>query len=301
MTAPAIQTVADEKNRNGESPLWDAARGRLLWVDNVTGGIFEYDPATGKSARLADGLPVCGLALNGDGRLLLAGSKGLVLWKSGTDLQTVCAEHDGEALVFNDITVDARGNVYGGTFYWGADGMEKRGKLYLIRPDAAVEVLDEGILLSNGLGFSPDGGRLYFTDTMDRKIYAYDVDAASGILKNRRVFVDVPRGEGLPDGLTVDAKGFVWSAQWYAGEVVRYDPDGKVERRLRVPVQQVSSVMFGGKDLADLYITSAGEYWPSEDQPPAFDPSGPMGGALYRTRPGVIGCPRHCSRFLTPA
>lgn len=177
--------------------------------------------------------------------------------------------------------------------------MERHGKLYLIRGDGTAAVLDEGVVLSNGLGFSPDGRTLYFTDTMARKIFAYDVDVSTGLVKNRRTFVVVPREQGLPDGLAVDADGFIWSAQWYAGEIVRYDPEGTVERRIRVPAQQVSSIAFGGATLTELYITTAGEYWPSDEQPSAFDPAGAMGGPLYRTCPGVRGRLPYVSRFGT--
>ena len=284
-----MKIVADEHNRCGESPCWDAAAGRLLWVDNVTGDLFAYDPATHATVRLAAGIPVNAVAVNHDGRLVIAGGEGIFLLDHAGRRTPVLAAHDGEQLVFNDITVGPAGAIYGGTFHWGADGMERHGRLLMIRGDGTATVLDDGIALSNGLGFSPEGRTLFFTDTIARKIFQYDVDPATGLVANRRVFVDVPTAEGLPDGLAVDAEGFVWSALWYAGEVLRYDPDGRVERRLAVPAQQVSSVAFGGPDLADLYITSAGEYWPSDHQPPAFDPAGPMGGALYRCRPGMRG------------
>lgn len=286
---PSLEIVANEQNRCGESPCWDAVAGRLLWVDNVTGDLFAYDPATYETARLAAGIPVNAVAVNHDGRLVIAGTEGIFLLDHAGRRTPVIAEHDDEQLVFNDITVGPGGSIYGGTFYWGADGMERHGRLLMIRGDGTAMVLDDGIMLSNGLGFSPDGRTLYFTDTIARKIYRYDVDAVTGLVQNRRVFVAVPTAEGLPDGLAVDTQGFVWSAQWYAGEVVRYDPEGRVERRLAVPAQQVSSVTFGGADLADLYITSAGEYWPSDMQPPAFDPAGAMGGPLYRCRPGMLG------------
>lgn len=299
---PRPEVVADEGNRCGECPCWDAAAGRLLWVDNVTGDLFAHLPATGATTRLATGIPVNAVAVNHDGRLVIAGAEGIFLLDAAGGRQRVIAEHDGEPLVFNDITVGPGGSIYGGTFHWGADGMERHGRLLVIRGDGTATVLDDGILLSNGLGFAPDGRTLYFTDTMARKIYRYDVDPATGLVGDRRVFVDVPTTEGLPDGLAVDAAGFVWSAQWYAGAVLRYDPAGRVERRLAVPAQQVSSVAFGGPDLADLYITSAGEYWPSDHQPPAFDPTGPMGGPLYRCRPGVRGQPARRAAFKgTPA
>ncbi len=297
MIHPKITTVAHVDNRNGESPVWDTARCRLLWVDNVPGDIFAYYPASGVMEKIASGLPVCSLAVNHDGRLVIAGNQGILLWNGVGDAFPIITEHQGEQLSFNDITVCPRGNIYGGTFYWGEGGMERRGKIYVIRTDGTVSVLDEGMILSNGLGFSPDGRTFYFTDTMARKIFAYDVNGKTGVLSNRRTFVTVPREEGLPDGLAVDADGFVWSAHWYASEIVRYAPDGTPQQRIRVPAQQVSSVGFGGTCLGELYITTAGEYWASDEQPTAFDLSHPMGGPLYRVGAEVCGLPPHVSRF----
>jgi D-xylonolactonase len=104
------------------------------------------------------------------------------------------------------------------------------------------------------------------------------------------VLVAVPPDEGLPDGLTVDAEGYLWSAQWYGSAVVRYDPDGKVERRIQTPAKQTSCATFGGADLGDLYITSAAHSEPMPVMPAGYDAVGGLfGGALYRTRPGVRG------------
>lgn len=277
---PAL--VADAGNRCGESPCWHAAGGRLLWVDNGTGELFTHLPATGETMRLASGIPVNAVAVNDDDRLVIAGAEGLFLRDAGGRMERVLATHAGEQLVFNDITVGPGGGVYGGTFHWNATGMEQPGRLLLVRGAGEATVLDDGILLANGLGFSPDGSRLYFTDTMARTIYRYAVDPVTGLVGERRVFVSVPATEGLPDGLAVDAEGCVWSVQWYSGAVLRYDPAGRCIGRIALPVQQVSSVAFGGPDLCDLYVTSAAEYWPSEHQPPGFDPAGPQGGGLYR-------------------
>jgi D-xylonolactonase len=224
---------------------------------------------------------VSGLALNADGSLVFAGATGIHL--------------HGRTLVeefFNDILADPRGKLYAGTLHWGADGLVKPGQLLLIDPSGAVRVVDEGIEIANGLGLSPDSRTLYFADSARRVIYAYDVDPATGSLSRRRTFVQVPKDEGLPDGLTVDREGFVWCAQWYGSQVVRYDPDGRVERRIPMPVRQVSSVIFGGPDYTDLYITTAADPWPSPLAPPGYDPKAPdQGGSLYRIRVDVQGRP----------
>ena len=113
--------------------------------------------------------------------------------------------------------------------------------------DGSLAVLDEGIHLSNGLGFSPDLKTLYYTDTIPRVIYAYDYDVKKGAVSNRRVFVKVPDTEGIPDGMTVDSEGYIWSAQWYGSCIMRYDPDGKVERCIKTPAKQTTSLIFGGR------------------------------------------------------
>ena len=293
-----IETIASDNNLCGEGPLWDADNNRILWVDAESALIFRFSTADDSREVISRTLTVSGIALNTDNTLVVGGA-GLHLWRGQDDHDPILREHDGETLFFNDIIADARGRIYAGTLYWSEDGMQKTGKLYLVDTDGSVRIVDEGIKLSNGLGFSPDNKTLYYADSAVRRIYAYDVDADTGSLGGRRIFVTVPGDEGIPDGLTVDVDGYVWNAQWYGGQVVRYDPDGKVERRIHMPVKQVSSVMFGGKGLTDLYITSAGRYWPSECTPPGFDCEVPMGGSLYRIRLDVQGKREHVADFGT--
>ena len=129
-------------------------------------------------------------------------------------------------------------------------------------------------------------------------IYAYDVDGRTGALSAQARFRPRRRRRRHPDGLTVDSEGFVWCAQWYGGQVVRYTPDGKVNRRVKLPVRQVASLNFGGPDLLDLYITTAGENWPSALAPPGYDyAAGNFGGGLYRLRLDVPGKPEHLAAF----
>jgi len=270
-----LEIVAQDNNLCGEAPIWDAAAKRLLWVD--LGSNLVYEHAAGKTRVIHRDLMVSGLALNSDGSLLFAGATGIHL--AGKNIH---------ADFFNDILPDPQGRLYAGTLHWGANGLEKPGQLLLF-DSGGVRVVDEGIEIANGLGFSPDDRTLYFADSARRVIYAYDV-AANGNLSRRRVFVQIPKEEGLPDGLTVDRDGFVWCAQWYGAQVVRYDPDGCVERRIPMPVRQVSSVIFGGPDLTDLYVTTAADPWPSSLAPSGYDPKAPnQGGSLYRLRTDVQG------------
>ncbi|MDO9464425.1 MAG: SMP-30/gluconolactonase/LRE family protein [bacterium] len=291
-----IEIIAEDNNRCGEAPLWDSTNHRLIWVDAEASLVFQYSTSDDKKSIISRDLAVSGIALNRNNSLIVAGA-GLHLWRGQDNYRTIVSQYDGESLFFNDIIADSKGRIYAGTYYWETNGMEKTGKLYLIDIDGSIRVVDDGIKLSNGLGFSPENRTLYYADSAVRRIYAYDVDINTGNLSNKRNFVEVPSDEGIPDGLTVDADGYVWSAQWYGEQVVRYDPDGKAERRIPMPVKQVSSVMFGGLDLTDLYITTAGEYWSSNFTPPGFDSKVPMGGSLYRIRLDIKGKCEYMANF----
>lgn len=285
--------VADD-DRCGEAPIWDAGNSRLIWTDIGASIVYSYRPGDTRKTEISTGLPVSSIALNRDRRFVFAGATGLHLWRGREDFRTLVKEHGGETLAFNDMVADAAGRIYAGTLYWDDNGMQRPGRLYLIRDRGAMEVVEEGIELSNGLGFSPDDRTLYYADSAARVIYAYDVNAPGGRLSRKRAFVRVGGDEGIPDGLTVDSEGFVWCAQWYGGQIVRYDPDGMVERRVPLPVRQVASLNFGGDDLMDLYITTAGENWASTLAPSGYDYSkGNFGGGLYRLRLGVPGKPEH--------
>jgi sugar lactone lactonase YvrE len=131
-----------------------------------------------------------------------------------------------------------------------------RGNLYRIDADLTVHRMDTGISMSNGIGWSPDDRVMYYADSRPGRIWRYDFDLESGEIRNRRVFVDYADRQGRPDGLTVDADGFVWVAEVTASRVARYDPDGSVDRVVTLPLSRPTSVIFGGADLRTLYITS---------------------------------------------
>jgi sugar lactone lactonase YvrE len=286
----------------GEGPVWDVAGQRLLWSDVKAQTIHEYAPATGRRGVVTSTVMAFSLVLNRDGALLTTGPAGLHYFRPGKEPVSLLAEHDGESLFLNDLIADPRGRVYAGTVYWGPNGLEKTGKLYLIDGQGSARVVDDGIQMSNGLAFSPDDRTLYYTDTLARVIYAYSVDPETGALSKKRVLARIPAEDGMPDGMTVDAEGFLWSAQWYGSQVIRFDPEGKVERRIKLPVRQVASVMFGGRDLDELYITTASDRFISTFAPPGYDhdDTSNVGGPLYRIRPGVRGRPEHLGN-LRPA
>jgi sugar lactone lactonase YvrE len=274
----------------GECPLWDPAARSLFWTDCVGLQFRRLDWSSGQYETLRRGIEIYGFRRNRPGGFVVTNPAGVWTWDGGGDLAPVAEEAAGARLQLNDCTADSAGRLLTASFFYDTANQYPPGRLLRVDTDGQVTVLDEGFHLSNGLGLSPDERTLYFADSATRRIWAYDYDVRGGSARNRRIFVEVPATEGIPDGLSVDAEGFVWSAQWYGGCVVRYDPDGREERRLAVPAKQTSSVTFGGPDLTDLFITTAAKSEAMPLMPPGYDPNaGPFGGALYRVSTGIRG------------
>jgi len=182
----------------------------------------------------------------------------------------------------NDGYVDARGRFWAGTM--GMGGAREKGTLYRLDPDGRVRRMLGPVSISNGLDWSPDNGTFYYTDLALSRIDQFDFDLATGAIKNRRPFVEFPVEIGYPDGLIVDAEGFVWVALWEGGSLHRYSPDGRLDLIVPVPASQTTKCAFGGKNLQDLYVTSA---WVGLDA--AARAQQPHAGSLFRVRPGVSG------------
>lgn len=242
----------DAKNALGEGPLLDRARNTLWWVDITRGELHGLDLGTRAHSVVAMGGRTTCVALAGDA-LLVGVELSLAFFDPKTGAKR---DHlrvfDPHSQRFNDGQVDPGGRLWVGT-------MSKDAKGHLYRLDArGMRVMRSGIGVSNGIGWSPDRKTMYYTDSPAHTIHAFDYDAATGELANERLFtrVDEPGG-GAPDGLAVDADGFVWSARWDGWKIVRYDPDGRIERELRVPVQRPTSCAFIGESLDTLVITSA--------------------------------------------
>ena len=167
-------------------------------------------------------------------------------FRSGEVELIVDPEPDKPANRLNDGKVDRQGRFYAGSMDTQEAG--PNGALYRLDPDLSLHRLDTGIVVSNGPCWSPDGRTFYFADTWSGEIWAYDCDPASGAISNRRTFTRVDMsGGGAADGSTVDAEGYLWNAQVYDGKLVRYAPDGSVDRVIEMPVKKVTSVMFGGR------------------------------------------------------
>jgi sugar lactone lactonase YvrE len=287
-----IDVIADYGDLCGEGPLWDKREQALYWTDLARHRFYRYKWSDRRSEIVSERMQVSSYAFNEPGGFVVANVTGMWLWDTKSQPTLLAKEVDGHACIMNDCIADPEGRVYSGSYYRNAAGEFEPGVgcLFRIDTDSSVHVVDEGFQLSNGLGFSPDCRTLYFVDSAVHRIYSYDWQRADGSLRNRRVLVQVPRSEGIPDGLTVDAEGFIWCAHWFGGCVIRYDPDGKVERRLEIPAFQTSSVTFGGPDFSDMFVTSAAETDSLSLAPPGYNPdSGYVGGPVYHITPGVQG------------
>ena len=289
---PELTVIADYGDLCGEGPIWDASCKRLYWTDIIGQKFYCYDWSPRKTWAVKEGWEIAGAALNRAGGFVIANSSGIWLWEDGGAPRLVADQADGSKCQMNDCIADPAGRLLAGSNFYDPGKEYPLGKLIRVDTDGTAHIIDEGLHLANGLGFSVDARTLYFADSAARIIYAYDYDPANGTARNRRVFVKVPATSGLPDGLTVDAENFVWSAEWYGSRVVRYDRDGKVEREIRTPAKQTSSLAFGGPELTDIFITSAAKSEPMPIMPPSYDPnSGYFGGSLYYINVGIRGKP----------
>jgi L-arabinonolactonase len=257
-----IRLLIDGQNNLGEGPLWDVAEQKLYWIDSLDRWIFRIDA----DGRNLEKWPVPGdigsMALRANGGAVLALHNGFHTFDFKSGEATLI--HDPEPGMddnrINDGKVDRRGRFLAGSMH--RPESEGLGSLYRLDPDLTCHKLDDGIMVSNAPAFSPDGRTLYFADSPRRVIYAYDYDLDSGMASNKRVFASTEQDPGAPDGGTVDSEGYVWSAQIISGRIVRYAPDGKVDRIVEFPAALLTSVMFGGPNLDILYVTTMGKFSP---------------------------------------
>ena len=256
-----IECVLQCSNHLGEGPVWDADTGVLWWLDG-TGrrvgkpSLWRLHPKTGRVANWSLDHDVGALAVRENGQLVLALDRGFYFFDPETGKLELIApvEADQPRSRLNDGKVDRRGRFFAG----GMDDREELAVcgLWRLDPELTVTRVEEGIICTNGPCWSPDDETFYVADTFVDEFWAYDYDIDAGSLSNKRVFADTKGVPGVPDGSTVDAEGCLWNAELISGDLVRYDPDGNVERKIGLPVRNITSVMFGGDDLDEIYVTS---------------------------------------------
>ncbi|NSC20781.1 SMP-30/gluconolactonase/LRE family protein [Streptomyces albus subsp. chlorinus] len=237
----------------GEGPTWDAAAGRLLWVDILGSRVHTWEPATGRRTVLATEQHVGAAKPRAGGGLVVNLRDGVGLYDAGGGFGWLRHE-PVPGRRGNDAAVAPDGALWAGTMCY--DETPGGGALTRLAPDGtAVTVLDDATV-SNGIGWSPDGTLLYYVDSPTRRIDVFDV-REDGLVTGRRPLAEVEAGAGYPDGLTVDADGCVWVALWDGAAVRRYTPRGVLDRVVELPVRRPTACAFGGAGLGDLYVTTA--------------------------------------------
>lgn len=283
-----IDVLVDTKPTIGEGPVWDVQEQRLYWIDVEGCRVFRCT-ADGRELRAWD-LPeaIGSLALRQGGGAVVALASGFHFLDFNTgDTQLIAkTAADKPHTRLNDGKVDARGRFVVGSMDTRPGGAD--GALYRLDPDLSVHQLESGFAISNGPCWSPDGSTFYFSDTFSGEIWAYDYALASGAIANRRTFTKEAITPGIAtDGSTVDAEGFLWNAQVFAGKLCRYAPDGRLDRVIEMPVKKVTSVNFGGPELDILYVTSM-----TKPPLPHMPGDGVQRGSLFAIRGlGVKGLP----------
>ena len=267
----------------GENPLWNPDNRCLYWTDITGGRLHRYSFDEREHEIIYRGETVGGFTLQENGDLLLFRVHDIGLLSPDGAVRSVRPFKDAGSERFNDVIADPEGRVFAGTM----GRTETSGGLFRLDPDGAFTLMHRGTGISNGMGFSPDLRRFYWTCSTRCRIYQFDYDRETGALSGERLFYQATPEEGIPDGMVVDRDGFIWSARWDGFALVRHAPDGQVVERVPFPVAKVSSACFGGAALDQLYITTAGggAEIVTDD------------GAIFHHAPLVPGSPRFRSKI----
>ena len=245
------------KNEIGEGPLWHPMEKCLYWVDITTGDLFKSDTSLSSYKKFHFNTMIGAFGFRKGSGMILATDQGFSYWKEDQPtLDTFWNPlQDREDVRLNDGKVDPAGRFWAGSM----DTTQREGKLYRVDPDGSQHVILDHIGISNGLGWSPDRKTMYYTDSIQLTIYAFDYDLETGHISNQRPFIQLPEDPRwiAPDGLCVDVDGCIWGAHWNGWEVVRYDPQGKPILKIEIPAQQVTSCSFGGEKMDQLFITTS--------------------------------------------
>jgi sugar lactone lactonase YvrE len=289
MTSPTrtarVRVALQARDQLGEAAFWDERAGELLRVDITRGRIHAWNPATHRVAtqEMAGEASAVVPRAAAPGWLLATGHR-LLLCDGAAQRTLAVVERDRPDNRFNDCKCDPQGRLWAGT-------MSRRrapgtAALYRLRGRGEIERVIAGTTISNGLGWSPAGDRMYFIDSTTQRIDVLDFDAASGDVANRRALFEIDPHDGLPDGMTVDAEGGIWVCLFAGGAVRRYSPEGVLAAAIALPVTNPTSAVFGGADLRTLYVTTARHRLSPEQL--AVEP---LAGAVLALDPGVRGLP----------
>ncbi|OAB45165.1 SMP-30/gluconolactonase/LRE family protein [Paenibacillus antarcticus] len=280
-----LEVVVHANATLGEGPSFDAVSNRLLWVDIELHLLHIYYLDSGEDVTYEIGQSIGAVVPYREDEVIVVLYEGFHKYQLSTGTLTFIAhpEQHRPNNRFNDGKCDPFGRLWAGTM--SLEGKENCGSLYCLDHDLSVRKVLDDVSISNGLGWSVDGSTMYFIDTPSRQVDAFDYDGAKGTISNRRMAFKMPDDAGYPDGMTVDAEGMLWIAEWNGGRVGRWNPDtGQLLDQIAVPSGHVTSCVFGGRELEDLYITTACtgmKYDLLEEKP--------LSGNLFRIKTGVKG------------
>lgn len=281
-----LECLLSCRNDLGESPLWHTDENVLYWVDAIKPALHRLDPETAEyQTWLMPGL-IGSIAMRKQGGLVAAIGKGFAFidTQTGQIIQIVDVLKEDEPVHLNDGKCGPLGRFWAGTVSHRSG--EALGKLFCLDEEGLVSVQADNILLSNGLAWSPCRQYFYFTDTLKHGIYRYRFNRYDGTITNRELFIELDQQDGNLDGLTIDQAGYLWSAIWNGYKIIRYTPNGKIDREIALPIQRPTSCIFGGKDMKTLFITSASR--DVNEKKPLADP---QAGGLFALHVDVAGMP----------
>lgn len=289
MRDTVIECVDQVACKVGESPIWHAGEQAWYWVDIPQRRIWRLDHASGATRHwVADEMVAC-IAVHADGGLVAGMETGIFRLRLGQDgkvqAERLAAPAQlGPGMRFNDGRCDRQGRFWSGTMWMDMAAAAPVGRLYRYDARGLSEPVVSELVTQNGLGFSPDGATMYLSDSHPTRqhIWAFDYDRDDGVPHNRRLFVDMNAHPGRPDGAAVDADGCYWIAGNDGGCLLRFTPQGVLDRTLALPVSKPSMPCFGGPDLDTLLVTSIA---------PGFTPDDGLAGSVLLLRPGVQGLP----------
>jgi sugar lactone lactonase YvrE len=281
-----IECVVNDQNLTGEMPTWCPRTHLLWWIDVRKPAVYSWNPETKakKTYPLPEKQAVGSFAFRERGGLLLALRDGLYGYDPASGKLDVLhnPEADKPDNRLNDGKCDRKGRFWLGSML--DTKREPKGSFYRFDADYRCTFQFNEIVIPNAVAFSPDDRTLYFGDTTKQMIWAFDFDLEDGVISNRRVFKDLTGQPGRPDGATVDAEGYLWNAEFNGKRIVRYAPDGRVDRVIEMPASNPTCCGFGGKNLDILFVTtSSGGYTPERRA------AEPHAGGLLMLDVGVRG------------
>jgi len=285
--AIGAECVVRSEDTLGECTIWCDRDQVLWWVDIRAPALKRYNPASGEVHALPLTEAIGSFGLTASGAAMVAGMKSGLYWldpKSGAVRLIAAPERNIPGNRFNDGRCDRGGRFWAGTM---SDGPRApSGSLYRLDPNGSCTGFRSGIVIPNSIAWSVDNRAMYFADTHLNTIWAYDFDLAAGTIRDERVFVDTTNQPGRPDGSCVDADGCLWNAEYGGWRVVRYTPQGNIDRVVELPVSNPTCCCFGGRDFDTLYISTARQRLTSEQLARE-----PLAGGLFAVHPGVRGLP----------